>query len=198
MSHWLTGLCVQTKRSRQGKMEKSFLSFAATYSTWEPDAAAKQMLASLNMQSGPHLHGLPDHAPHLLGDFPSPILVFIPVMKRRPLGGPVPLPQGPLSSHLLSHLSIIGSSSQKSPEAQSQSSSQRSQGAHVAPSLRVNCSHSQICWLLGCLVREHDMEHAVVCRTKSSSSCLNAVHFVFHTNVLTTPVTWIPSRSWQV
>ena len=67
MDH-MTQLCVQTKRSRQGKMEKSFLSFAATYSTWEPDAAAKQMLASLHMQSGPHIHGLPDHAPHLLGD----------------------------------------------------------------------------------------------------------------------------------
>ncbi len=28
-------------------MEKSFLSFAATYPTWEPDSAAKQMLLSL-------------------------------------------------------------------------------------------------------------------------------------------------------
>ncbi|KAK9845371.1 hypothetical protein WJX81_004761 [Elliptochloris bilobata] len=34
-------------RSRQGKMEKSLLSFAATYPTWEPDAAAKQLLATL-------------------------------------------------------------------------------------------------------------------------------------------------------
>jgi hypothetical protein len=37
----------QAARSRQGKMEKSFLSFAATYPTWEPDSAAKQMLLSL-------------------------------------------------------------------------------------------------------------------------------------------------------
>ncbi len=49
-------------------MEKSLLSFAATYATWEPDAAAKQMLASLQMQPGPHLHGLPQHAPHFLGE----------------------------------------------------------------------------------------------------------------------------------
>jgi len=28
-------------------MEKSLLSFAATYPTWEPDAAAKQLLAAL-------------------------------------------------------------------------------------------------------------------------------------------------------
>ena len=48
-------------------MEKSFLSFAATYSTWEPDSHAKRMLASLQMQPGHHLHGLQDQAPHLLG-----------------------------------------------------------------------------------------------------------------------------------
>lgn len=29
-------------------MEKSFLSFVSTYPTWEPGAAAKQMLASLD------------------------------------------------------------------------------------------------------------------------------------------------------
>lgn len=35
-------------RSRQGKMEKSFLTFVSTYPTWEPGAAAKQMLAALD------------------------------------------------------------------------------------------------------------------------------------------------------
>ncbi|EIE20298.1 APG9-domain-containing protein [Coccomyxa subellipsoidea C-169] len=44
-------------RSRQGKMEKSFLSFAATYPTWEPDSAAKQMLLSLG-QAPPLRNGL--------------------------------------------------------------------------------------------------------------------------------------------
>ncbi len=39
---------LQASRSRQGKMEKSFLSFVSTYPTWEPGAAAKQMLASLD------------------------------------------------------------------------------------------------------------------------------------------------------
>ncbi len=41
-------LLMQASRSRQGKMEKSFLSFVSTYPTWEPGAAAKQMLASLD------------------------------------------------------------------------------------------------------------------------------------------------------
>lgn len=40
-------------------MEKSLLSFAATYPTWEPDAAAKQMLMALS------------HAPPLRGGAPS-------------------------------------------------------------------------------------------------------------------------------
>ncbi|KAI3424722.1 hypothetical protein D9Q98_008111 [Chlorella vulgaris] len=35
-------------RSRQGKMEKSFLSFAATYPAWEPGAAGQQLLQQLN------------------------------------------------------------------------------------------------------------------------------------------------------
>ena len=39
---------LQAARSRQGKMEKSFLTFVSTYPTWEPGAAAKQMLASLD------------------------------------------------------------------------------------------------------------------------------------------------------
>ena len=48
---------VQASRSRQGKMEKSLLSFAATYPTWEPDAAAKQMLMALGQ--APPLRGAP-------------------------------------------------------------------------------------------------------------------------------------------
>ena len=36
-------------------MEKSLLSFAATYPTWEPDAAAKQMLMALGQ--APPLRG---------------------------------------------------------------------------------------------------------------------------------------------
>ena len=44
---------LQASRSRQGKMEKSFLSFVSTYPTWEPGAAAKQMLASLDPRPPP-------------------------------------------------------------------------------------------------------------------------------------------------
>lgn len=51
---WCTA---QASRSRQGKMEKSLLSFAATYPTWEPDAAAKQMLMALGQ--APPLRGAP-------------------------------------------------------------------------------------------------------------------------------------------
>lgn len=40
----------KSQRSRQGKMEKSLLSFAATYTTWEPSDAAKQMLQALRAQ----------------------------------------------------------------------------------------------------------------------------------------------------
>jgi len=36
------------QRSRQGKMEKSFLTFQATYPAWEPDASGRDMLNSLN------------------------------------------------------------------------------------------------------------------------------------------------------
>ena len=49
----------QAARSRQGKMEKSLLSFAATYPTWEPDAAAKQLLSTL---AAPGFGGAP--GPH--------------------------------------------------------------------------------------------------------------------------------------
>ena len=51
--------CMQAARSRQGKMEKSFLSFAATYPSWEPDSMAKQLLASLA--------GGPAHQPQAVG-----------------------------------------------------------------------------------------------------------------------------------
>eukprot|EP00887_Chlorella_sp_A99_P005099 scaffold25.g5099.t1 len=34
-------------RSRQGKMEKSFLCFAATYPTWQPQGSGRQMLAAV-------------------------------------------------------------------------------------------------------------------------------------------------------
>ena len=51
---------VQASRSRQGKMEKSLLSFAATYPTWEPDAAAKQMLMALGQ--APPLRGGPGNS----------------------------------------------------------------------------------------------------------------------------------------
>ena len=55
----LSILRVQAARSRQGKMEKSLLSFAATYPTWEPDAAAKQLLSTL---AAPGFGGAP--GPH--------------------------------------------------------------------------------------------------------------------------------------
>lgn len=42
----------KAQRSRQGKMEKSLLSFVATYPTWEPSAAAKQMLQALRIGGG--------------------------------------------------------------------------------------------------------------------------------------------------
>jgi len=38
----------KAQRSRQGKMEKSFLTFQATYPDWEPDASGKDMLNSLH------------------------------------------------------------------------------------------------------------------------------------------------------
>ena len=53
-------LDLQDARSRQGKMEKSFLSFAATYPSWEPAATAKQMLACLGQEPG---SGVGPHVP---------------------------------------------------------------------------------------------------------------------------------------
>jgi hypothetical protein len=44
---------VQAARSRQGKVEKSLLSFATTYPGWQPGAAAKQMLSGLRAAT-PH------------------------------------------------------------------------------------------------------------------------------------------------
>eukprot|EP00268_Persea_americana_P063689 TRINITY_DN828_c1_g1_i2.p1 TRINITY_DN828_c1_g1~~TRINITY_DN828_c1_g1_i2.p1 ORF type:complete len:887 (-),score=130.41 TRINITY_DN828_c1_g1_i2:387-3047(-) len=38
---------MQQRRSSQGKMEKSFLSFQSSYPTWEPNAQGKQFLSSL-------------------------------------------------------------------------------------------------------------------------------------------------------
>ena len=43
---------LQVARSRQGKVEQSLLSFAATYPGWAPDAAAAQMLASVSPAGG--------------------------------------------------------------------------------------------------------------------------------------------------
>ncbi|WIA42135.1 hypothetical protein OEZ86_009406 [Tetradesmus obliquus] len=40
-------------RSKQGKMEKSFLTFVATYPTWQPPAAGRQMLHNIGSVSGP-------------------------------------------------------------------------------------------------------------------------------------------------
>jgi autophagy-related protein 9 len=37
----------QDARSRQGKMEKSFLSFVTTYPTWDPNPVGKRMLVAL-------------------------------------------------------------------------------------------------------------------------------------------------------
>ena len=45
-------LCGQAARSRQGKVEKSLLSFAATYPGWAPDAAAAQLLSSVSPAAG--------------------------------------------------------------------------------------------------------------------------------------------------
>ena len=48
---------LQVARSRQGKMEKSLLSFATAYPSWEPGAQAKQLLAAVAghpLQAGPH------------------------------------------------------------------------------------------------------------------------------------------------
>ena len=43
-------MAMQASRSRHGKMEKSLVSFATEYPTWEPDAAAKRMLQALGLQ----------------------------------------------------------------------------------------------------------------------------------------------------
>mmetsp|Transcript_4303 Transcript_4303/g.12400 ORF Transcript_4303/g.12400 Transcript_4303/m.12400 type:complete len:983 (-) Transcript_4303:227-3175(-) len=45
--------CPKAARSRQGKMEKSLLSFATTYPGWDPGAAAKQLLGALRAPHPP-------------------------------------------------------------------------------------------------------------------------------------------------
>ena len=52
---------LQDQRSRQGKLEKSLVSFMANYPTWQPSAAAKQFLNTLtahqplaSVAPGPH------------------------------------------------------------------------------------------------------------------------------------------------
>jgi autophagy-related protein 9 len=47
----------QADRSRQGKMEKSLLSFAATYPGWVPGPDAANMLASVGPAAAPPLPG---------------------------------------------------------------------------------------------------------------------------------------------
>ena len=42
----------QVARSRQGKVEKSLLNFAATYPGWTPDAATSHLLDSINPAAG--------------------------------------------------------------------------------------------------------------------------------------------------
>lgn len=39
------------QRSKQGKMEKSFLTFVATYPTWQPPATGRQMLVTLSQHT---------------------------------------------------------------------------------------------------------------------------------------------------
>ena len=52
--------CMQAARSRHGKMEKSLLSFATQYPAWEPEAAAKQLLATLSLHHHHPLHASPN------------------------------------------------------------------------------------------------------------------------------------------
>lgn len=40
--------CAKDHRSKQGKLEKSFLSFVATYPTWHPNAVGRDMLSGLS------------------------------------------------------------------------------------------------------------------------------------------------------
>eukprot|EP00959_Pyramimonas_sp_CCMP1952_P337465 7067140-Pyramimonas_sp.AAC.1 len=46
--------CAKQRRSNQGKMEKSFLSFTALYNNWEPDAGGQQMLHNLHQFRATH------------------------------------------------------------------------------------------------------------------------------------------------
>ena len=51
------------ERSRQGKVEKSLLTFVATYPTWEPPAGAKAMMAAIDRCA--YLCELPLCYPHI-------------------------------------------------------------------------------------------------------------------------------------
>lgn len=64
---------VQGHRSRQGKLEKSLVSFMATYPSWQPDAAAKQLLATLADQPQPGRAHFPytAHIEQLAAGLPS-------------------------------------------------------------------------------------------------------------------------------
>jgi autophagy-related protein 9 len=48
----------KAQRSRQGKLEKSFLTFQATYPQWRPDESGREMLNSLNGFTSTHEHEL--------------------------------------------------------------------------------------------------------------------------------------------
>ena len=50
-------------RSRQGKVEKSLLTFIATYPTWDPPVAAKAMLLAMDRWAAQSVH-----TPHICDD----------------------------------------------------------------------------------------------------------------------------------
>lgn len=84
--------CMQGCRSKQGKMEKSFLSFAATYPGWAPEGHGKQFLATFKahplqstLQLSPELNwGLQGANPML-----SALPPFAPHPSLSPVGGPM-------------------------------------------------------------------------------------------------------------
>jgi len=59
----------KSQRSRQGKLEKSFLTFQATYPNWQPDASGQEMLSSLHGFTSTHEHELSGSA-----DFSASVL----------------------------------------------------------------------------------------------------------------------------
>ena len=82
----------KTSRSRQGKVEKSLLTFIATYPTWEPPAGAKALLANMNRcslgckQGVAHRDGRSDAHRRPLSD-----LLLVPVSVPVPVSIPVPV-----------------------------------------------------------------------------------------------------------